>query len=170
MSLDAVLDGHLDTWQGLSGAETLESLNEALKPLKHVHEPAERVRTYQRFMVTVFERVVAPYIVEAWLTYGSSQVALIEYDDPPIYDLEGTLQRYGPPELILSDKRYTSGAFVREYVYARRGIVLSIAEPFASAAATERRAIHMQLFPSASVEFYITDIGTGPDMHPYSPQ
>ncbi len=165
MGLKDVLGGDLDSWEGLTGSETLNSLRRELAPLKHVYHAMERTRTYQRYKVTVFERFVSPHLVKAWFALGSSKASLIEYDDPPIQNVEYMMEACGEPELILSDKRYAPGAIVREYVYARRGLTLSVAEPFASSVNMDRRIIHLQLFPPSTLESYMTDIGL--DSHPF---
>jgi hypothetical protein len=167
MSIENVLRGDLENWHGLSGKETREILPDVLKPLRHVHEPVERTRTTQRFMVTIFERAIAPYLIEAWFLYGSQYLALIEYDDPPVQDLEGTLQRYGLPEMTLENKRYVQGAMVKEYIYAHLGITLSLAEPFTTTVEVQRRLVHVQLYSPMSVQRYIIEIGTGPELHPF---
>ena len=167
MSIENVLRGDLENWYGLSGKETREILAGVLKPLQRVHEPVERTRTTQRFMVIVFERAIAPYLIEAWFLYGSQYLVLIEYDNPLVLDLEGTLRGYGPPDMILENKRYAQGAMVKEYIYAHRGITLSIAEPFTASVEVQRSLVHVQLYPPMSVQRYIIEIGTGPELHPY---
>ncbi len=165
MDLKAVLDGDLDSWEGLTGAETLDCLRREFAPLRHEYHAIERTRTYQRYKVTVFERFVAPYLIKTWFALGSSKASLIEYDNPPIQNMEYMMEACGEPELILSDKRYAAGAIVREYIYARRGLTLSIAEPFASSVNMDRRIIHLQLFPPSTLESYMIEIGI--DSHPF---
>jgi hypothetical protein len=170
MSLSEALRGNLHSWQGLSGAETLEHVSALLEPIRHTSPAAERMRTYQRFWVTVFERAMVPYLVEVWSVVGSIHVALIEYENPLMVELERTLQHYGPPDLILTDRRFSKDGLVREHVYARRGVTFSVLEPFATPTQAERRVVHLQLYPATSPEFYITDIGAGealsPQTHP----
>jgi hypothetical protein len=167
MSLEHVLRGDLDDWQGLSGNETEARLHELLKPVRQVRQEAERTRQTQRFRVTVFEREVAPRLIEAWFLYGEQHAMLLEYDDPPVVHLEDTLDQYGPPDAILEDKRYYAGGMVKEYVYAHRGITLSIAEPIDDATTRVKTVIHLQLYATASVQHYVTDIGAGDALRPY---
>ena len=169
MNLEEALSGDLLSWRGLE-SESVESIARRLEPVGRIHPPVERKRTYQHFMVTTFERPIAPRLIEAWVVWNTARVALIEYDDPLIVHLEHTLHLYGPPEVVLSDQRFTAGAIVREHVYARRGVAFSLADPFPGAMAVDRRLIHLQLFPATTVEAYLTDIGVGegprPDTHP----
>ncbi len=166
MSLKDAIHGNLNSWQGLTKKETLESLAEEFEPVKMIHKAQERQRTYQRFMMTLFERDTPPFLIEAWFTWGSKNAALIEYDHPRIQNVEQILKTYGNPDLTVSDKRYTTGAIVKEYIYAHRGAALSVAEPYAPSRHPERTFVHLQLFPACSIEFYITDIGTETDFYP----
>ncbi len=166
MSLKDALSGELNSWQGLPATETVESLMAQLQPVERVAEPQVRVRTYQRFMGTVFERSVAPTRVEAWVVYGAEQVALIEYDDPPVFALEETLRGYGEPDMVLSDQHFVADAMVHELIYAQRGITFSVAEPFEPLDKAERRLVHLQLFPATTLARYLTDIGVSTDARP----
>jgi hypothetical protein len=167
MHLKEAFQGDLFAWQGLSNAETRASISEALNPWLRVHDPVERTRISQRFNVIEFERLSAPELVEVWFLYGSHHVALIEYENPPVQNLDQLLEHYGPPELILDNKRFAVGATVKEFIYASRGITLSIAEGLDETGRDFRKVIHIQLFPATSPQFYITDIGTGQELRPY---
>jgi hypothetical protein len=161
MVLNEVLSGIYQEWQGLDPNLPLVNLKEELLPIADIRGPEELTRTYQRFNVTHFSRPVPPEEVDAWCVVGQGAVSILEYADPPMRDLEGTLQQYGPPELVLTDQRYAVGMRVQDYLYASRGICISIGEPFPPAPTYPRRAVYLQLFPASSVQFYLTDIGSG---------
>jgi hypothetical protein len=164
--LKEVLAGRLLGWQGLSGSETLATLTEALQPLQQVKDPVPGERLSHRFQLTVFERPAPPQHVESWVLYGQEHVTLIEYDDPPAQDLVGALEAFEPPELTLENKRTAAGAAVREYVYAHRGLTLSVAEPYAWSGQRGLTAVHLQLYRAGSAEYYLSYIGTGPEIRP----
>ena len=166
MTLKDALNGELSSWKGLSGTETIESLTEQLQPVDRISAPEARQRTYRRFTCSIFERSVAPVRVEAWVVYGEDGVALIEYKDPPAFPLEETLREFGEPDLIRSDDRFAADATVREYIYARRGVTFSVAEPFEASGRGERRVTHVQLFPATTLELYLSDIGVSADARP----
>jgi hypothetical protein len=166
MSVRNVLNGDLNTWHGLPATETIASLTDELQPAARVLGPEERRRGDQRFVCTVFERPIAPTRVEAWVVVGEANVALLECDDPPATALDDTLRQYGPPDIVLSDRRFVPDAMVRELVYARRGVTFSVAEPFENASAPARRLVHLQLFSATTLEHYLTDIGASGDARP----
>lgn len=167
MNIQTALRGDLRAWSGLTGGETLEALQSALKPLHRIRPPEGRDRLTQRFNVVVFERPVAPPLVEAWFPIGTPTAAILEYDHPPVRDLEGLLRRAGRPELLLPSRRFTAGALVKEYVYAHHGITISIAEPLDKGPKAARKAVHIQLYRSVSAQHYVTDIGGGPALRPH---
>ena len=166
MSLQSVLQGDLTGWRGLPDDLTRATLAEALAPVTRVGPSEERVRTYQRWTATPVERAVPPEQVEAWAVFGQAAVSLLEWDDPPVTDLPATLESLGSPDLLLQDRRFVAGGRVAEYVYARRGLALAVATPFPGAATTAPWAVHLQVFPATTTQFYLTDIGPGPDPRP----
>ena len=166
MTLKDALHGELSSWEGLPETETIESLAEQFQPVERIGMPQESQRTYRQFTSTIFERSVAPTRVEAWVVYGEEHVALVEYEDPPVLKLEETLREYGEPDLIRSDERFEADATVREHIYARRGITLSVAEPFEAYGGGERRLVHVQLFPATTLETYLADIGVSAHARP----
>ena len=91
------------------------------------------------------------------------------WSNTPIRPYRGsdeTLARLGPPDLVLADRRFVADATVRDHVYARRGLAVSIAEPFTDAPGHERRAVHLQLFAPTSPETYLTEIDRGDELAP----
>jgi len=164
--LGDAIAGILIGWQGVAGTETIESVLETLKPFKNVHEAVDSERQQQRFRFIVVEREVPPYRIELWILHGEKTITLIEYDDPSIQDVEAVLKGYGTPDLVLEDKRTARGAGVKEYVYAARGITLSVAEPYDGSEQKSRQIIHVQLYRAGSVDYYWRYIGPGFELHP----
>ncbi len=165
MSLQQVLAGHLVDWQGIPGSATQAWLLEQARPLVRVGLPEEKVRIGSRFRVITLERETAPTSLEAWLVWDRDEVELIEYDDAPVDDLEALLHLYGTPDTILKGKRFALDSVVQEFVYAQRGITLSVGTPFEGD--LPRRIVHIQLYPARSLQYYLTVIGTGSELHPF---
>lgn len=151
---------------GLTGHETQADVETALQPYA-VHGPEEKTRMSQRFTVLTYTRPTAPAQVEVWFRVGSPYVALIEYDNPAVQNLARTLETLDPPELALKNKRFRAGYMVRELVYARHGITLSLAEPFDLTDEPHPKVIHVQLYPATTLQFYVTEIGAGQEIRPY---
>lgn len=170
MHLSKILSGSYEEWQGLAPDLSVVELEMNLRPVKAMRESEEQQRTYQRFHVTHYSRPVPPHKVDAWCAVGQEMVNILECVEPLMPDLEGTLKQYGPPDLLLPDLRYAAGMRVWDYVYPSRGITFSIGEPFPPAPPSPRRAIFLQLFPAASIQFYLTDVGSNiavrPDVWP----
>lgn len=170
MSVREVVVGCLKNWHGL-GPTTLQELAASLVPVTSQFPPEVRYRTYQRFLVHVFERPEPPRLVEAWCSWETAVVSIVEYDEPPVCELDGVLAAYGEPERVLPDCRYVVGARVYDRVYPSRGITLSVAEHFATSAnpiASHAKLVHVQLFAPCTIETYITDIATPPGAHPHA--
>jgi len=170
MSIPDVLRGDYGSWRGLADGMGADQLLVELQPVTVVRPPIEVIRSARRFMVTAVERSSAPHRIEAWVELGTSSVTIVELDDPPVNDLEATLDRYGPPDLVLYDRRFAGDVVIREYVYARRGVTLSVAEPLDDAA-LQRRVVHVELYPAATSEWYLTTVDRGtetvPNTHPH---
>lgn len=170
MCIERALAGDWNGWKGLAGSETLDDLEQQITPITRVLVAEERTRIAARFLVTKFERGVAPKLVEGWFLKGHSEVLFLEYDDPPVKDLSQTLEQLGTPETVLQDYRLKQGCTVKERVYAQRGVVFSIAKPYGDSQVSEMSAVHAQLFKPCSLHFYITRIGPGegvePKVHP----
>lgn len=169
MEIRRAIGGDLRDWQGLAATETVQSLTDQLAPVSSTSKPVEKARLRRRYQVTNLTRNAAPRTVEAWVPVGSNQVSLIEVDDPVVKDLDGLLETFGSPDLLLSGKRYREGAMVREHVYAGRGITLSVASPFdgESGGPTGDAVIHLQLYPATTPETWTTQIGAGAELHPF---
>ncbi len=167
-AFERVLAGEFLEWKGLSGIETVETLSKAMQPLTKVHAPAVKERMNHRFSVFAFDRGAQPSPVELWVLDGQNFVSLVEYDDPPAIELERTLAAAGPPDLVLENRRYAPDASVKEYIYASRGLTLSVAEPYAGAALRRRRLTHAQLYRASSTGYYWRYIGPGDELHPVS--
>lgn len=163
--VDAIA-GMLLSWHGLAGTESVEAVLEALGPLKKVHAAVDSERQQQRFRLIVVEREVPPHRIELWILHGERTITLVEYDDPLLQDVEALLKVYRDPDILLEDKRTARGAVVKEYVYASRGITLSVAEPYLGAEQKSREIVHVQLYRSGSVKFYWRYIGPGFELHP----
>jgi hypothetical protein len=160
MGLAEALSGQLRAWDGLSSeSETVERILEVIQPVTRVHPPVAGERENRRFQVIVVERGALPSRVELWCLKNETHVTLVEYEDPLVNDIEATLQNFGPPEWTLEDKRFAPAVLVTEYIYAGRGITLSLATPDTGAGQGPRRAIHVQLYRPKSVEDYLALIG-----------
>jgi hypothetical protein len=166
MTLDDVLRGDLGAWRGLAPDETVAGLGARLGRLTGIRAAGAAQRGSRRYMVSVLERDEPPREIEAWVELGSQQIAILELDDPAVADLDGTLARLGSPDLVLADRRFVPDATVRDYVYPRRGIAVSIAEPFGDASHQGRRPIRLQLFAATTPEAYLTEIDRGDELSP----
>jgi hypothetical protein len=166
MTLSDAIAGMLIDWQGITDTETIENVLKTLRPFKKVHEAIDSERQQHRFRLIAVEREVPPYRIELWILHGEKTITLVEYDAPSIQDMEAVLKGYGAPDLVLQDKRTARGAGVKEYVYAGRGITLSIAEPYPWSEQKTREVVHVQLYRSGSVNYYWRYIGPGFELHP----
>jgi hypothetical protein len=163
--VDAIA-GMLMSWHGLAGTETVEAVLEALGPFSKVYEAVDSERQQQRFRLIVVEREVPPHRIELWTLHGERTITLLEYDDPLLQDVEAVLKVYGDPDILLEDKRTAQGAVVREYVYASRGLTLSVAEPYPGSKQKSREVVHVQLYRSGSANYYWRYIGPGFELRP----
>lgn len=166
MTLADALRGDLGDWDGLPTGLSVAELGALLGGVTQILDGAPAQRGSRRFLVSVLERHAPPRQVEAWVELGAEGVAMVEYPDPAISGLDETLARLGPPDLVLADRRFVTDATVRDHVYARRGLAVSIAEPFTDAPGHERRAVHLQLFAPTSPETYLTEIDRGDELAP----
>jgi len=166
-ALERVFAGYLQEWNGFSGTETIEFVLKALKPLGPSSPPVEKERLHYRFSQFVFERATPPSPVDVWILTGQPHVTLVEYDNPSIVALEETLTVAGAPDLVLENRRSAEGALVKEYVYANRGLTLSVAEPYAWSPIRSRRATHVQLYRASSAGYYLRYIGSGHETQPF---
>jgi hypothetical protein len=167
MNLQPTIRGDLARWRGLDGDETRDSLSQGLAPVLRVNESDTMTRKQRLFRVLTYDRSEAPRSIEAWFVLGEAPVTLLEYDDPPVDDLNRTLRAYGEPELIWSRRRHAPDAIVREHIYARRGITLSIAEPLAETAPKDPWLVHVQLYQRMDTQYYVADIGSVEGPRPY---
>lgn len=163
--VDAIA-GMLIAWHGLTGTETVETVLEMLKPINKVHETVYSERQQQRFRLIVVERDLPPYYIELWSLHGRKTITLLEYNDPVIEDVEAVLKAYGIPDLLLENKRTARGVVVKEYVYAKRGLTLSVAEPCPASEQKSRQVVHVQLYRAGSVNDYWRYIGPGFELRP----
>jgi hypothetical protein len=94
------------------------------------------------------------------MPYGSASVAIIEVDEPSAPDdLDAVLSYLGPPELIQTDRRFAPGLLIRDLVFARNGLTLSIGEPLeADAGSASRILVHVCLYAPTTAQYYVTDI------------
>lgn len=166
-ALEKAFAGDLLGWRGLSGAETVETVSKAMGPITRGVAPIEKERMSHRFSVFAFDRGASPSPVELWVLVGQDSVSLVEYDDPPDVGLEQILAAAGPPELVLQNRRSAEGASVKEYVYASRGLTLSVAEPYSWSEHYSRYLTHVQLYRASSTDYYWRYIGPGAELHPF---
>lgn len=152
---DEILQGHYERWQGLPKL-TLEDLSRWLDPAV-VHPAQQRNRIATRYSVVRIERRNAPLHLEAWIPVASQEIAIVEIEDPVCPDIESTLESMGQPEIVLENQRLSADYLVSEFVFPQRGIVLSIGKPVLPAG--QRHLLHVRLFPSMSLQRYLTDVG-----------
>lgn len=153
--LDGALRGHFENWRGLAPI-TEEELRRILDPIDTIG-PREDARMSSRFLVFKYRRAEPPYSVEAWVLAGTTEAMLIELDDVAILDASDLLARYGPPEMVLTNRRAREAALVEEHVYASRGVTFSVALPSSGGPPT---IIHAQLYAAGTTAYYVTQIGS----------
>jgi hypothetical protein len=160
------IHGDLAGWHGLEPSQTVADISFGLGGVTLIRDAAPAIRGSSRYLVSVLERAEPPREVEAWVAVGSDRVAFVEVDVPDLADLEGTLERLGRPDLVLSDRRFEADATVRDHVYARRGLTVSVAEPFTPSPTAPRRAVRLGMFAPTSPETYLTEIDRGSELSP----
>ncbi|HET9647323.1 MAG TPA: HPF/RaiA family ribosome-associated protein [Microlunatus sp.] len=170
-TIGAVLRGELADWRGL-GEETLESLTEALAPVEAVAGPTYAERRLGRFDRYVVTRSAAPADVQVWIPGGSAVVALVEWDDPEVADVDALLDRLGDPEEVQHNQRFRTGTLVDELVYAGRGLNLSIATPHADVGVDppprgSRQIVHVQLFGAMELDRWRAALGATVPVRPF---
>ncbi len=153
-----ILQGHYEGWTGLVPQPTLEELILSVGPAV-LHATQEKNRIATRYRVSEIQRATAPASIEAWNVVGSQEVSIIELEDPPCPNIDRTLAALGAPDLKLRDKSFSPGYVVSEFIYPHRGIVLSIGEPLASNPSQGRKLLHARLFPTMSLQRYLTHVG-----------
>jgi hypothetical protein len=169
MTLRDLFNGAYDNWQGLTPDLAVRRLEQDLQPISAARGPEEQPRANQRFLVIHYSRPTSPKEIDVWSAIGQAFVRVVEYADPPMADLEGTLARYGAPDVLLADQRYAAGMRVWDHIYAARGITFAVGEPYPPAAPAPRRAVFLQIYPAGSVQFYMTEIGSGAATRPNTP-
>jgi hypothetical protein len=120
-ALEPLLALDLEAWTGLPRLP-LTALDAALGPPEHAEDaylgwyPARRL-TYE------LERPSGGLHVYV----RDGHAVLVETIVPPPTTL---LEQLGPPSAVKAHEILVDGAYVREFVYPERGLVLSVAEPF----------------------------------------
>lgn len=165
--LDDALRGRFENWRGLPPIGERD-LRHILEPLEETEGPHEDVRLTTRFLVFTYRRPQPPRIVEAWFPAGAAEAALIEFDDPSVPDAAALLALYGPPEMVLTNRRAHEGATVDERVYASRGVTLSVARRVTGGPLDiPVEIVHVQLYAARTTTQYLTQIGSVPPPRPY---
>ena len=113
-ALQPFLDGDLPRWRGLPEV-SVRALAEAFgEPLSvdsaELGDDVAERRAYPQFTA---------YVRDGY-------VVLVELLDPPA----SAFETLGPPTEILAHEILAPGAYVHEYLYADRGLLLSVAKPF----------------------------------------
>ena len=158
--------GQLTEWRGLPPDATLPSAVQALAPVRQVRDAVKAERRHQPFLVTVVELDRPPFQMQVWIRKGDVRVSVLECDDPPVANLEETLASLGNPEWVLEDQRLHSHGLVTEYIYASRGLTLSILRPDEWSRETSLRAVHLQLYAPATTQHYLDAIGAEASLEP----
>jgi hypothetical protein len=155
-SLGEALAGRLVGWRGL-GALDEAALRAELGELER--DPVVRPRGARGF------QVLRAGEVEAWFPGGSETAATVEFAPAADLDGEELLADLGEPELVLDSNHFAVGAVVSDYVYAARGITVSVAQPFEDGA---RSVVYVQLYAPTTTQAYVTEIGqSGEQIQPY---
>jgi len=155
---DAILRGDYQDWHGLSPEPTLKRFSGYVGAAV-IHEPKQRDRIATRYSVFAIERPTPPTSLEAWSPIGTGKISIVEINDPVCLDIEPVLEAMGEPEVVLEDKRLSPDYVVSEFVFAQRGIVLSVGRPLPATVPQGRKLLHVRLFPPVTLQRYITDIG-----------
>jgi hypothetical protein len=158
VTLDAVLRGEYQNWDGLVPEPTLEEFA-ARVGAAMIHAPQRRDRIATRYSVYAIERAAPPARLEAWSPTGTRRISIVEIDDPVCPDVEPVLDAMGEPEIRLEGARLSADYLVSEFVFAQRGIVLSIGAPLTPQVSRRRMLLHIRLFPPVTLQRYLTDIG-----------
>ena len=166
MGIVDVMRGDFRDWRGLQEDATVASLAAQLAPIARMSAGAQSLRGQRRFVITTIERPSPPRLIEIWVEFGTNRPVAIEFDDPMVLSLEDTLRWFGPPDLVLSDRWFAAESAIREFVFARRGVALSIAEPLAGAPNTGRSLARVQLFHATTPESFLTNLDRGTEMSP----
>lgn len=153
---EEILQGSYERWHGLSPQPTLEELCRWLGPaVVQSQQPRDRIAS--RYSVVQIERRTAPFKVEAWIPFGAREIAIVEVEDPVCSDIERTLEAMRQPEIVLENQRLAADYLVYEFVFPERGIVLSVGKPLPPV--VDRRLLHVRVFPSMSLQRYVTHVG-----------
>ncbi|MFZ1410222.1 MAG: hypothetical protein WAS07_02040 [Micropruina sp.] len=165
------LRGELSGWRGLNN-ETVATLTDALAPVGAVIGPTYAERRLGRFDKFTITRQTEPVEIEVWVPGGASAVALVEFDDPPTSEVDALLDSLGAPEDVQHNQRWRTGMLVDEYVYASRGLSLSVATPSADVGVTpiprdSRQIVHVQLFRPMTVDEWRAGIGAVIPLRPF---
>jgi len=158
VTIDDVLRGEYQLWHGLEPEPALEELAARVGAIR-VDAPQRQVRIATTYSVYTIQRATAPVRLDAWSPLGSGRISIVEIDDPVSTGIERVLDEMGEPEAHLDDVRLSAEYFVTEFVFARRGIVLSVGTPLTPAASRPRTLLHVRLFAPVTLQRYLTDIG-----------
>lgn len=119
--LQPFLEGDLLAWKGLPRLN-VETLNAVLgQPAK---EEETNLGWYDAMLYT-YETASPSGGIAAYVRDGEA-VMIEALVPPPLSAIEGL----GEPSAIMRHEILVDGAYVHEYLYCERGLVLSIAEPF----------------------------------------
>lgn len=116
LAIRPLLDGRFGDWHGLP-ALTVEALVAALGPAEETREESLGV-SWARQM-----RYADPPL-DAWVRAGW----VVQIDVAPA---AGVLEVLGQPDEVLPAQHAEPGQYVHEYRYARRGLLVAVAEPLA---------------------------------------
>lgn len=158
MTLEAVLRGDYQNWHGLVPEPTLEEFAARVGAAR-IHAPQRRDRIATRYSVCLIERASPPARLEAWSRIDTNRISIVEIEDPVCTDIEPVLDALGEPDIRLEDVRLSSDYLVSEFVFARRGLVLSVGSPLTPQVSRRRTLLHIRLFPPVTLQRYLTEIG-----------
>jgi hypothetical protein len=156
--VDAILQGNYQDWRGLCPQPTWEEFAAALGATA-VQGPKERTRIATRYGVFAIERAAQPTSIDAWSPIGTDRITIAEINDPVCRDIEDVLNQMGKSESVLEDQRLSPDYVVSEFVFAQRGIVLSVGRPLPATVPHARKLLHVRLFAPVTLQQYLVAIG-----------
>jgi len=157
--LPAAISGELAAWRGLRHGTRREDVEREL-PGDWTFEAAAGVRLGRSF------GILRSGDVEVWIPTGETLVSSVEFP-ARVADPAALLAQLGEPEVALTSRQFAPDAFVQDWVYASRGLTVSVAKPFDDG---DMSVVFVQLYEPTDTTTFVTLIGqSGPEMHAFPP-
>ena len=157
--LPAAIGGDLVAWRGLRHGTQREDVQREL-PGDWTFEPAAGVRIGRSF------GILRSGDVEVWIPTGGLLVSSVEFP-ARVVDHAALLEQLGEPELAVTSRQFAPDAFVQDWVYASRGLTVSVAKPFDD---SDVYVVFVQLYEPTDTTTFLTVVGqSGLEMHAPAP-